>query len=362
MHRILLRILASMAAALVTISLAVAADTGTPSTAPRPNDAQACAGAAAPAERAKACATLLANPAIRPADAAIDHYFRGFALKDLGQADAALADFNEALRLDAGLWPTYWVRAEILAARRDYEKAADDLTGLIVRNPQIASLYSMRGGALDNQGQASAAVGDYTRSIELAAPKDPLAEFYMNRAVAFEGAHQLDKSLADFSEAIRRDEHLSLAYAGRGRAEFLTGDFAAASADLTRAADADPANLYSDLWLFLAQSRAGTDAVGELKRRAGKTDLKRWPGPIVQILLGNLGPDQFETPALPATWPEAARKAGANCEVSFYLGEFNFAKGRRDKAAALFRAAVRTGIQEYIEYRAAAFELDRMAP
>jgi lipoprotein NlpI len=313
-----------------------------------------------PAERAKACATILTNPAIRPGEAAVTHYFRGFALKDLNQSDDAFSEFTEAIRLDAELWPSYWPRAEILAARRDYGRAAADLTELIRRNPQIGSLYSMRGADLDNQGQPDAAVADFTKAIELATPKDPLAEFYEGRANVFEGSHQWEKALTDYSEAIRRDDSLSFAYAGRGRVEFLTGDFAAAITDLTKAADGDASNKYTLLWLFLAQLRTGKDAVAELQRHASQMDLKQWPGPIIQIFLGELRPEQVQPPALPAAWDEAAQKAGANCEVSFYTAELSLAKKQRDRAVSLFKASVNTGVAEYIEYRAAGYELERM--
>jgi len=327
----------------------------------RLTDSQACAGAAPAAQREKACATLLQNSALKPKDAALTHYFRGFALRDLKQDDAALAEFSDAVKLDPELWPANWVRAELLGGRRYYDKAAGAWTEVINRNPQLASLYWERGSAWDNQNRRAEAVGDFTKAIDLAGPKDPVAHFYLDRAVSYEGDRQWDKALADYSEAIRRDDRLSRAYFGRARVQFLGGDPGSAIADLTKALERDPADYYPLLWLYLAQVRGSNDAPVELKRRAASLDLAKWPGPIIKVFLGELAPEQVKPPVQPEAWSEAERKSGAACEVSFYVGELRVAKGDRGKAIALFRAAIETGIQEYIEYRAATYELDRTA-
>lgn len=319
----------------------------------------ACAGAAAPAQREQACAALLKSTALPPKDAAVTHYFRGFALRDLKQDDAALAEFSEATKLDPDLWPADWVLAELLGARRSYDKAAGAWSQVIRRNPDLASPYAHRGDALDNQGRHAEAAGDYTKAIALARSKDPIAQFYMDRGVSYESDRQFDKAFADFSEAVKRDDHLARAYFGRGRVEFMRGDTAAAASDFTKAFDGNPADYYPLLWLYLAQARAGKDAAAELRRRAAQLDLAKWPGPIVQVYLGDLAPEKVKPPQQPAAWSEAEQKAGSDCELSFYVGELRLAKGERARAAALFKTALDSGIREYIEYAAAAYELDR---
>src|SRR5690348_4612447 len=61
-----------------------------------------CQSGSAP-QRLKACAALLQEPALPARQAALAHYFRGFAEHDLGQDEAALADFDSALSDDAEL-------------------------------------------------------------------------------------------------------------------------------------------------------------------------------------------------------------------------------------------------------------------
>jgi lipoprotein NlpI len=323
-----------------------------------PQSVQLCRSSA-PAARASACTALIDSGALVPGEAALAHYFRGFAERDLRQDETALGDFDAALRLDGTLWPAYWVRAELREARRDYAAAAADWQEIIRRRPRIAGPYENRGNDLDNLGNSAEAVGVYTQAIALAGPKDNVAGFHVDRAVAFEGEHQYDKAKADFNEAITRAP-TEIAFAGRGRVRYLSGDFAGAASDFARAAELNRGDNYMLLWLYLAEAHAGRNAVALLRQRAAERNLAEWPGPIVRVFLGELKPEQVAPPALPADWPAAVRKAAAQCELSFYVAELRLLRHEPAKAAALFRATVATGIKEYVEYRAAAFELGRL--
>jgi lipoprotein NlpI len=321
---------------------------------------QQCQGSVPAEQRVKACTAVLGGAGLAPRDAAFGHYFRGFAERDLHQDDAALADFEAAIRFDVDLWPAYWMRAELLEPRRDYVKAARDWTEVIQHNARMASAYFRRGADLDWQGRAADALADFSKAIELVGPKDNVARFYMDRAGAFEGDHQLDKALADYNESISRDNRNHVAYVGRGRVELLRGDYAAAIADLGKAVDIDRTDGYAVLWLYLAEARAGQSAATQLRQRTGQMDLNAWPGPILRVLLGDAKPEQVEPPQRPETWPAEIRKAGAQCELSYYLGEVRLLQHQDAKAAALFQATIATDMKEYIEYRAAAYELQRL--
>jgi lipoprotein NlpI len=343
------------AGALLTVSAPAMAQT------PAPRSAiQQCQGSAPAEQRAKACTAVLEGTGLAPREAALGHYFRGFAQRDLLQDDAALTDFEAAIRFDAELWPAFWARAELLGPRRDYAKAAGDWTEIIRRNPRMASAYARRADNLDYLGRAADAVADYSKAIELAQSKDNVAGFYMDRAGAFEGDHQYDRALADYSQSISRDNRSHGAYMGRGRVEFLRGDYAAALGDFAKAAEIDRADGYAVLWLYLAEARAGHSSPAQLRQRAEQMDLKAWPGPIMRALLGDAKPEQVEPPQRPETWSEASRRAGAQCELSYYLGEVKLLQHEDARAATLFRAAIATDVKEYVEYRAAAYELQRM--
>ncbi len=328
------------------------------------NEALRCAGLPVPAEREAACTAYLARPGIAAKDTALAYYNRGFSRLDLHRDDAAVLDFSVAIGFDADLWPARWVRAELKGRQRHYDEAAADWAEIIRHAPPIASLHANRGEALDNAGHSDEAFAEASQAITMAGPKDPLPQYYLDRALSAESLHQWAKALADYGEVIQRNGDLEHAYAGRGRVAFLTGDFAAAVADLKKAADIEGADGYGMLWLYVAELRAGVpgkEAASGLRTRSQKFDLKRWPGPIIEIVLGDRRPEALPLPSAPTSWPDSVRKAAGQCEMSFYLAEAGLARGERDHAAALLRASVDSGIREFIEYRAATVELQRIA-
>jgi lipoprotein NlpI len=321
-----------------------------------------CEGSAPAADRVKACANLLDGGALTGRAAAMAHFFRAFAELDLQQAEPANNDFNEAIRLYPDLWPASWARAEMRDARREYQGAAADWTEVIRWTPQVASAYVNRGTAFDYLGRGEESIADFTKAIEIETSAALLAQLYLERANAYEGLYDWDKALADYTEALHRNDSLRAANRGLARVEIMTGDIANARSNLAKVDNPREFDGYDALWLFVADARAGENPLGKLRQRAAKLDLRKWPGPVVQTLLGAARPEQIVPPADPGTWSEADRTAGAQCELSFYLGESYLFRGERDKAVAMFRAAVATGFREYIEYRMAAYELRRLSP
>ena len=90
-----------------------------------------------------------------------------------------------------------------------------------------------------------AAPGDpYYMSGRLAKPVGAsvptLAGAYCMRALAYAQKKDLDKAVADYSEAIRLDPNLANAFCGRGLTYAVKGDLDAARADYTEAIRIDP--------------------------------------------------------------------------------------------------------------------------
>jgi tetratricopeptide (TPR) repeat protein len=87
------------------------------------------------------------------------------------------------------------------------------------------------------EGESDKAIADYTEAIRL----DPkLAMAYCNRGVAYGSKGEYDKAIADCTEAIRLDPKLDLAYELRGLAYGSKGEYDKAIADYTEAIRLDP--------------------------------------------------------------------------------------------------------------------------
>ena len=332
-----------------------------PGTAAAPSLANVCQSGAVAKVRLPACEALLRDPNLMPKLAAPVFFSIGFAQIDLHDPDDALISFTRALDRDPAFWPASWARAQLLDARREYGSAVQDWGQVLSQQPALVGAYVHRADSEDNLGQTGNALADYTKAITTASPGDPIDQFYAGRAATQFAAARFDLAIADFGEAIARNDRDAQNYLGRGRAAFLKGDAPTAAGDLRKAVELDPTNIYAALWLYLAETEAGQDGADGLRGRIGELPLTRWPGPLVRVFLGDAKAEQVQpATGLPPGWSAPDRQAGAACEMAFYMGEYYRLHGQKDQAIASFRAALATHVPEFVEYHAAESELARL--
>ena len=123
---------------------------------------------------------------------------QGLAKQNLGDWDGAMADYNEAIRLD----------------------------------PNYSAAYDNRGNAKRQKGDLNGAMADINQAIRLN-PKNAIA--YFNRARVKEKKGDLDGAIADFNQAISLKANYSAAYRDRGEVKRKKGDIKGADADFNQA-------------------------------------------------------------------------------------------------------------------------------
>lgn len=69
---------------------------------------------------------------------------------------------------------------------------------------------------------------------------EELAKIYLNRGVEYKNKSDLDRAIADYSEAIRADPNRAAAYFNRGNARQAKRDFDRAAADYSEVIRLDP--------------------------------------------------------------------------------------------------------------------------
>ena len=195
------------------------------------------------------------NDAIRlnPKDAKA-YRNRGDAYEDKGDFDKAIADLTEAIRLDPEDAKAYSYRGFAYSKKDEHDKAIADFTEAIRLDPKLAPAYRNRGSAYDDKGEYDTAITDYNEAIRLDPKK---AEAYRGRGVAYLKKGDLAKAIANYTEAIRLDPKNAISYCCRGLTYVNTGETDKEIADLTEAIRLDPRLALAYLWRGNAYLKKG---------------------------------------------------------------------------------------------------------
>jgi lipoprotein NlpI len=284
-----------------------------------PQDVMACGQVKAPDAAIAGCTKVLADEKQKPKGRAAAFFNRGNAHVAKGDAAAAIADFDEAIKLD----------------------------------PKNASAYNNRGNARHDGGEDLAAIADFDAALK----QNPrYAPAYFNRANAL-AAKGDPSAMKDYDAAIKYNRRNVTAYIARGALLLASGDIKKARADMRQAAALDAKNAYAVLWHDIAEKRAKQKGVLGTGKPVKGLDTKAWPGPLVELFNGTAKADAV---LAAADNPDAAVKTGQLCEASFYNGEHALIDGNRDEAVKLFRAAAKACPRGFLEGIAAAAELKGM--
>ncbi len=216
------------------LSMLLAISLPAPSTG-QTNDVKTCETGAA-RDAITACGRLLQSGAYKGR-----HHFllnlRGGAHQRMGNHDRAIADFDEAARLDARFAPALINRGISWAALGEYDRAIGDFDQAIRIEPKNAFALNNRGGAFRDKGAGDLAIADFDRAIAID-PKYAVALY--NRGNVYQDKREYDRAIADYNSAIASRPKDTDALRARGRAWTDKGDLERARADY-RAALATPA-------------------------------------------------------------------------------------------------------------------------
>lgn len=134
---------------------------------------------------------------------------KGVAFIDNEDYNAAIAELNEAIRLDHNYADAYYYRGLAFKNTGDFDQALTDYSESIRLAPDDASYaYNERGEVNRKKGDLDQAIADYTEAIRLApetidADEDDnrAVDFRVNRAVAYRLKGEYDKAIADDTES-----------------------------------------------------------------------------------------------------------------------------------------------------------------
>lgn len=145
----------------------------------------------------------------------------------------SLALCDHALSVTQDNYYMYNNRGHALENRGDYTRAVEDFTRAIKIDPRYADAYNNRGVAYGYLGDHEKAVRDYDRAIEI---NPDHANAYFNRGVDRGELGDSVQAVRDFDQAIRIDPQYADAYYFRGVVRAMSGDQDQAVEDWKKAA------------------------------------------------------------------------------------------------------------------------------
>lgn len=165
------------------------------------------------------------------------HNRRGELRADAGRAEEALADFEQAVSLDATRWRAIHNRGVSYAMAGKYDQAEADFNQTIELEPRYANAWFNRGELHFQRGQLQPAIDDYNQALRLK-PTD--ATTLTSRGHAYWALGNFRLAMADLTRAIRLDPQNAPAHVYRAEALAELARFQEALDDYRRALAIDP--------------------------------------------------------------------------------------------------------------------------
>jgi tetratricopeptide (TPR) repeat protein len=188
-----------------------------------------------------------------------------------GQADLALADFDQALLLKPNDFTARQVRSEMRLRRGDSAGAKDDLDAAALAATKEAEVRLQFGMEYARMDLLPAAIEQYSLWIAVH-PEDTRLPMALNdrcwaRALLGE---ELDKALADCSQALRTESKMANALDSRGLVRLRRGEYKKAVSDYDDSLALMPKSAWSLYGRGLAKLHLGINAEGQADIEAAK--------------------------------------------------------------------------------------------
>ena len=154
----------------------------------------------------------------------------------MGQYQAAIDDYGEAIKLNPKRAQTYSNRAAAYKKIGRYEQAIADDSTAIKMEPDNPEFFANRGLSYQSNGDNDRAIADFDEAIRL----KPTANFLTNRGDSYNHRKDYDRAIADYDRALKLDPGYDRAYNNRGAAWRGKGDIDRAIADYEQALRLNP--------------------------------------------------------------------------------------------------------------------------
>lgn len=150
-----------------------------------------------------------------------DHLREGKKLLVQGEHDAAVSEFNRALKISPYLGEAYFHRGCALEAKGDQDASLADFDQALTCDPQHALAYLHRGRLRTERGELDGALADFDQ-VMIMRPNDP--ECFLHRGVCLAKKGLLSDAILDFQRVLKLTNHSDYADPARFYLEQLGGE------------------------------------------------------------------------------------------------------------------------------------------
>lgn len=133
----------------------------------------------------------------------VGYFLRGMAWALKGQWEEALRDYDRAQAMAPGHLPSLLARAHVYLRLGRAGEAEADCDAYLRRDPEVASVYELRGLARRLQGRWREAAADFTSALQ----RDPSVDRYNRRAEMHYYEGDYAAALRDHTEALKLDPY-----------------------------------------------------------------------------------------------------------------------------------------------------------
>lgn len=165
-----------------------------------PSDRELCSLTKAPDAMIQGCSAIINRGTDKDLQLAYNN--RCLAYEDRGDHDRAIADCDQAIKLDPQYTNPYTNRGRAYMQKGDNDQAITDYDKAIELNPKESNAYDLRGIAYRNKGDNDRAIVDFDKAVELD-PKN--AKAYFNRGLAYGRKGDRQQGIADIRKAATLD-------------------------------------------------------------------------------------------------------------------------------------------------------------
>jgi tetratricopeptide (TPR) repeat protein len=168
-----------------------------------------------------------------------------------GQYDRAIADYDEAIRLDPPNVSALFNRGTLYYKQGEYDRALSDFDEVLRRDPENGLAHYYRADLYFLKGEYDLAVEDYDESMPdgtededydeaIWADREVDALRFYRRGFAYSHKGRYEWAIDDYNEAIRLDPQKAVFFVARADARLAKDDFDGALADYDEAIRLNP--------------------------------------------------------------------------------------------------------------------------